>query len=523
MENFRTLPTTIYFNPKESLQISNAELVSGDFSLACDIINMSEEIIKKITLGVKFKNFSGAYLLNSSEFYFTTDVDIGPYSTYFLKPFSLDERFADARSLDIRIFSYITDKGGVHTDFTDEIPINLPLIPEKKLEKIRETLGPEIKSYGENHISYWSCVCTAINPIEEEKCRFCGRHKNFVLNNLTEPLINSKIVNIIQNTSTQSKIEIENLERNLTRDHITKVAPNAEKISDTRVNEEDLAELKPAKKSKFSLKSIAKIFGTFLILIILIFLGRNIYTARQIALAKSMIESGEYQKAYESYQKISYLNPMKDMDREIQKVKELIESDNNFNSAKEKVLAGEYLAALSDYKKVIGEDEKNYRQAGENMEMLENLILEKALNEYREGNKDKALSMLNEYLIISPESVRASNLLADINSDREARLSKDIKEEFEEDKKQGKDGLEINKLSDSLLHTFQKVTAEKANLRTDPSVDADIVRILKKGTDLYIEETKIEGKERIWCYVQAKNQEDGNSYRGWISHKTLIP
>lgn len=111
MENFRTLPTTIYFNPNETLQISKAELLSEEFSLAIDILNMGEETVNKITLSVKFKNFSGEYLFNGGEFYFSSDVEILPHSKYYLKPFSLDERFSSSRSIDIRIASYNANKG----------------------------------------------------------------------------------------------------------------------------------------------------------------------------------------------------------------------------------------------------------------------------------------------------------------------------------------------------------------------------------------------------------------------------
>ena len=49
MENFRTLPTTIYFNPNETLQISKAELLSEEFSLAIDILNMGEETVNTVS------------------------------------------------------------------------------------------------------------------------------------------------------------------------------------------------------------------------------------------------------------------------------------------------------------------------------------------------------------------------------------------------------------------------------------------------------------------------------------------
>lgn len=77
------------------------------------------------------------------------------------------------------------------------------------------------------------------------------------------------------------------------------------------------------------------------------------------------------------------------------------------------------------------------------------------------------------------------------------------------------------KKAEGLLNTYQKVTEENANLRNNPSLDADVITVLPLDSDLYIKDTKIEGLERIWCNVEAKNAITGETFNGWISNKLM--
>ena len=98
--------------------------------------------------------------------------------------------------------------------------------------------------------------------------------------------------------------------------------------------------------------------------------------------------------------------------------------------------------------------------------------------------------------------------------------SENLRESFEKEENE-KDSAEFAKKSNELLHTYRNVATDKANLRTEPSVDSDILKVLDKGTELYILETKIEQGERIWCYVEVKNKISQENIKGWISNKTL--
>lgn len=131
MSFFRTLPTKLSFNTSEKIQIANAELTSGDFALAIDVLNAQDSFVTNIEFTVKFKSIERSYLFNGREFYFQQAVDIAPYTRYFLDPFILDERFYDARAIDIYISKYTADGKNI-TCGDKKYEIGLPVIPEKK-------------------------------------------------------------------------------------------------------------------------------------------------------------------------------------------------------------------------------------------------------------------------------------------------------------------------------------------------------------------------------------------------------
>ena len=121
-----------------------------------------------------------------------------------------------------------------------------------------------------------------------------------------------------------------------------------------------------------------------------------------------------------------------------------------------------------------------------------------------------------------PESAKASTLKREIESanNLDVQKSENLRESFEKEENE-KDSAEMAKKSYELLHTYRNVATDKANLRNEPSVDSDIIKVLDKGTELYVLETKIEQSERIWCYVEVKNAISQENLRGWISNKTL--
>lgn len=517
MSFFRTLPTKLSFNTSEKIQIANAELTSGDFALAIDVLNAQDSFITNIEFAVKFKSIERSYLFNGREFYFQQAVNIAPFTRYFLDPFILDERFHEARAIDIYISKYTTNGKNI-TCGDKEFEINLPVIPERKRAQIKETLGDGIKTYGENQMDFWRCACGFINENETSECEFCGRNKSFVLNNLTEALINSKILNVIENTRSTDGINLKTLEAHLTQTNLSKIAPSTESLKVDRTNEEA-----PKKPRSIPWK---KIFFTLIFIIILSILSiftlnivKKFRNESKIEDARSLALSGNYHQALEMYNSATKDKTSPKILNEMEKLKKLVASDESFQRASSHLEDGDYIDAAYNYKKVIQEDEKNYKSAQDKLTSIEDTVLNEVKSSYK-TNRTDALQLLNSYLNVVPESAKAAKLKKEIESANCLQEDGNQKENFEKEESD-KDAAETAKKASDLLHTYKTVVTEKANLRAEPSVDSSIVRILEKGTELYILETKIEQGQRIWCHVEVKNAISQDTIKGWVSNKTL--
>lgn len=517
MSFFRTLPTKLSFNTSEKIQIANAELTSGDFALAIDVLNAQDSFVTNIEFAVKFKSIERSYLFNGREFYFQQAVNIAPFTRYFLDPFILDERFHEARAIDIYISKYTADGKNI-TCGDKKFEINLPVIPEKKRAQIKETLGDGIKTYGENQMDFWRCACGFINENETSECEFCGRNKIFVLNNLTEALINSKILNVIENTRTTDGINLKTLETHLTQTNLSKIAPTTESLKFNRTNEEE-----PKKPRSIPWK---KIFFTLVFLIFLSIVSifalnvvKKERNASKIEDARGLALSGNYYQALEMYNSATKDKTSPEILNEMEKIKKLVASDESFQRASSYFEEGDYIDAAYNYKKVIQEDEKNYKSAQDKLLSIENIILNEVKSSYA-TNRTDALLLLNSYLNVVPESAKAARLKREIESANSLQGDENQKENFEKEESD-KDAAETAKKASDLLHTYRTVVTEKANLRVEPSVDSGLVKILEKGTELYVLETKIEQGQRIWCHVEVKNAISQDTMKGWISNKTL--
>ncbi|EFI41712.1 hypothetical protein HMPREF0629_00336 [Peptoniphilus sp. oral taxon 386 str. F0131] len=520
-ENFQTLPTIVRLNLNQTLQIIRAELTS-DLNIAVDVLNLSDIEVLKISFTVIYKNLDDNYLFNSTEFYYQIDsVDIQPQKIYFVKPFKIDDRFKDARAIEIRIKSYTTADGKeIVLDETKEQPYTLALITDEKQKKIKKLLGPEIINYGENLINGWRCVCGAFNSKETQECRHCNRNKNFILNNLTEPLINMKIMSLISNSSESDDSEVIEMTTNLTQTHLSKIAPTTDILEQIRVNED--SNKKPANSFMIFLKSISYILLIVLVLMMGMFafsFTRKFKADHVLDNAKALLASGKYQQALDE------LNTLKESDKVevellIEKAKKLIESQLAFDAGNNFILDGSYLVAVTKFKEVIPEDTLNFSKSQDKINELENIILEKAVKALDNGNFEQAIDIVNEYLKIVPESANAQKIKDTIKKSQ-TKDEPTVSESLEESPEFDKNRAEMAKKAEGLLNTYQKVTEENANLRNNPSLDADVITVLPLDSDLYIKDTKIEGLERIWCNVEAKNAITGETFNGWISNKLM--
>lgn len=525
--DFQTLPTVVRLNPKDKVQIIRAE-ITRDLKLAIDILNVDDKPVSDITFSVIFKDENDCYLFNGSEFfYYSKNLNIQSHTVYYIEPFVIDERFSTARKIEIYIKSItFIDGRSKEYDNLSEREFILPIIPEKKQEKIESILGPEILTYGENLIDGWRCVCGAINEKESQECINCKRNKNFVLNNLTEPLINLKLLNTLSDSIDDDDEKKNILASNFTQTLLTKIAPEAEDLEEKRVNPIDVVPVKQKSNFKIFLKILTTILTVAAILFAGVFSFKffvKIRTSYKLEDARAYVASGKYEKALALYNDIKEKNNKKDINSEIENTKKLLESQKSFERGNDLIMKSEYLAAVKSFKEVIPEDTVNFSNSQDKISELENIILQRAKTNLKNSQRDAALKIVNDYLRVVPESANAINLKDMIlknsldEKSTEEKLNDSLEEGLETDSSRAK----ITKKAENLLNTYQKVRATKGNLRVSPSIDSDIIVVLPTDSDLYIQETKIEGEERIWCKVEAKHATTSEVFHGWISNKVM--
>ena len=538
MDIFQTLPTTISLDPEEDFQVVRAELLHGEkMYLAIDVLNIYINAVVGVVFQVKFKDAGDNYLFGGLEWLFQAKgMNALPNIIYYIKPFLLDERFYDARSVEIRVESVLFDDGRT-SKFSAENKKSfvLPVITGEKLKKIGNILGKEITTYGENTVNGWRCVCGFTNKKEDEECRNCGRNKNFVLNNLTEPLINLKLMSMLTEDEIANGLEGENISATYTQTQLTKVAPSPEIVELERINEEPIGI--NYKKPSIFLRIFKTTFKVLLIAVLIVaiaFAGGKFYgfhkNVKTLERANELVLEGKYEDALKEYEKINKKYKREEIETKVSNVKELIKSKNLFDEGNESILKGDYLEAARKFKQVSEKDEEHFKEAQDKILDLERIFLDKAEAFEDEGNDKEAIKTLEEFLEVVPDSANATTILMKLQSSAEDKiepisLSPENSENNEADEKEKKEEVDksradLSNEAKSLLNTYQKVKIGKANLRKGPSLDSEVVQVLNSGTDLYIKDTKLESDIRVWCLVEAKDK-SGNTYAGWISNKAM--
>ncbi|WP_311564536.1 SH3 domain-containing protein [Peptoniphilus duerdenii] len=538
MDIFQTLPTTINLDPEEDFQIVRAELLHGEkMYLAIDVLNIYKNAVAGVVFQVRFKDAGDNYLFGGLEWLFQTQgMKALPNIVYYIKPFLLDERFYDARSVEIRVESITFDDGKI-SKFSSENKKSfiLPVITGEKLKKIRDILGKEITTYGENTVNGWRCVCGFTNTKEDEECRNCNRNKNFVLNNLTEPLINLKLMSMLTEDEIANGLEGENISATYTQTQLTKVAPNPEVVELERVNEEPVGI--NYKKPSIFLRIFKTTFKVLLLAVLIVsiaFVGGKYYgfqkNAKTLERANELVLEGKYEDALKEYEKINKKFKREEVETKVSNVKELIKSKNLFDEGNDSILKGDYLEAAKKFKKVSEKDEEHFKEAQDKILDLERIFLDKAEALEDEGKVKEAIKTLEDFLAVVPDSANATTILMKLQANatdniEPISLNLEGSEDKDADEKEKKEEVDksradLSNEAKSLLNTYQKVKIGKANLRKGPSLDSEIVQVLNSNTDLYIKDTKLESDIRVWCFVEAKD-ENGKTYEGWISNKAM--
>lgn len=525
-----TLPTTVHLHPKEDVQVIGANLsqLDQDFSLIIDVLNLSELTVEEIVFQVKFSDEFGRYLFDGTEFRFVgKEAEALPHKVYFYEPFVLDERFRTARAVEIRIES-VDFTGGTHVSYEqeEESAYTLPIINLEKEEKIHTIFGEDVVTYGENMVTAWRCVCGATNDREESECRNCKRNKSFVLNQLTEPFMNLKILSDLGGEQ-GNQVDI-----SFTQTQLTKAPETTQMIQEKRRN----LRSKNKRKGSFRKKSP---FTYLLIFILLLSLGVGSYAfiessrdrrhyVESMAKAQEYSKVGEYEKALDLYQEIYAKDPSEELSETIENTDHLAQSKESYELGQKDLENGNFIPALHKFQQVLPEDKIFFKPAQDEIAALEIKILGQSKKLLGEGKTEKALSLIDSYLEVVPESAEAMNLKKSILEPKET--SEETKKEIEEarhreEAEERRDGTEkdrstMSELANNLLHSYQTIVTQEANLREEPSLEAKILSVLVQGTDVYVYDTLIEGTQRVWCHVEVIDPK-GTIREGWVSSRVL--
>lgn len=489
MENIKTLPSKVYLNPKDDVQITRAELIiSNPLSLLVDLINASDKKVVEVVILCKFKDKNGDYLFGGNEFEFNPGkIELMEKSMAFLNPFSLDFRFQEAREVEIRIKKYIWEDGKVKNLARENQSLYaLPLITTEVHEDLMKFFKGEIYTYGDNFIDSWHCVCGCVNDKDEEECSFCNRNKYLVLSTLTEQMINYKIASATENPQ-DFKTQTVTLNTTLN-------APKVEEVSKIR---------KPEKKKNFPVRNAFLVILALVIIIGAGFLIRkpiyNLYINSRIKISEYYLRKGDYTEAKKTL--LPYDKNPKVADT-LNEIKELINSKKALEEGMEWEEKEEYLKAAKFYSMVLEKDKENYEVAREHLVKIQNRVLKSAKDSYESGEPKKAARILKEFLTYMPESAEANLALAAIKKGEPLEIDDTSVETNEGD-------------NTGLRFTYQK-TGKAVKLFESADVNSEVIKTLEPGTDLYIYEIQIEQSGKSWLRVEGKDPASNTLYHGWI-------
>lgn len=517
-------PTRVLLNPTDRVQIVNASLsqLDQDFSLIVDVLNVSKVAVSNFVFSVNFYDEFSKPLFDGASFSFSApDAIVEPHQLYYFKPFPLDERFHIARQIDIRIQSAVfDDKTESLYQSSDQSYYELPIISLEKHQEMKDYIAPDCITYGENLKASWRCICGSTNLRAEFECGNCHRNKFYVLNTLTKPLIDQKISAALNPVAEETPAPPKEKPQLSSENMLQKLRGQTLDTMKFRT-----------KKDIFFLVLILILASLLLLLAHTQFKTTNLYKNYQLKKADELIEADELAEAKTLYQNLSDHAP-EDLASRQENLDSLIESKAHFEMGLSVLDGKDPFVALNHFTKVLPEDGLRYNEAHEHIANLESKILSTS-QEYLDQNQiDQALDLLHRLLNTLPNSAEGLNLLDQIleidtiSPAQRARLN-EIKEKEKEKERlsqplssEDKKRAELSEKASDLLHSFQMVNEDHANLRKGPSLDAEILLSLPKNSDVYIYETVIEKTDRIWCHVEAQSPQ-GDLSQGWISSRVL--
>lgn len=305
----------------------------------------------------------------------------------------------------------------------------------------------------------------------------------------------------------------------------------SEEIADLSEENVESKEVKVSEKKKVKRKGIliavASIASIFLILVI-VFGVSAIKRNQIIKQADSLVSMEKFEDGIAMYDSIlsEKYSPaiIVKKDRAIK----LMESYEKFEKGIEAFDDDEKEKAIKNLSKVDKEDKKRYKEAMEKLKEIEEVVVMEIEELINSEKLEEASKEIGKYIKLLPDSVDLQNAKEAIvaknidienevkaeeqaQKDQEAAEAKAAKNEAANRRKKE----EAMMIADNLRYTTKSIITTEANLRDAPTLKGNIIDVLPRGTDVYINDTQIETADRIWCQVDY-----GYGY-GWISYNTM--
>lgn len=240
--------------------------------------------------------------------------------------------------------------------------------------------------------------------------------------------------------------------------------------------------------------------------------------------AQRFLEQGQYEQAADTYKLLydetgeaEYMQNYKYISKNVENRELLKEADNS-------IKLGDYEGAIEVLLTISSNEDKLVDQINEKQDLAAEKWLEEIEECYNSKKSGYCAAGINKFVNLLPNNIKGMNLREKILK-KESEEEKDIKNDSEQgqadlDKLNSRLNKKMYEKSKAIVGTEQYVTVENANVRENPSRDSKVSGTIHKGESVYIEDTKVESSNSIWCKITYYSS-DKLYTSGWISYNII--
>ncbi|MEG0249525.1 MAG: SH3 domain-containing protein [Peptostreptococcus sp.] len=302
-----------------------------------------------------------------------------------------------------------------------------------------------------------------------------------------------------------------------------------ESIEDEDYTDEFKAYEKYVKKEKRKRK---KIFIILTIVMVILIAAVSFVAVRYLSRisnlesdAQKYLEQGQYEQAADIYKMLydetgeaEYMQNYKYISKNVENRELLKEADNSIKQH-------DYEGAIEVLLTMSTNEDKIVDQISERQDLAAKKWLEEIEECYNSGKSGYCTAEINKFVNLLPDNIKGVTLREKIIKKESEEEAKGIKNDSEQgqadlDKLNSRLNRKMYEKSKAIVGTEQYVTVENANVRENPSRDSKVSGTIHKGESVYIEDTKVESSNSIWCKITYYSS-DRLYTSGWISYNII--